>query len=208
MSLMLKVAKFSMVGATVVSLFACSYVPEVTDVFPDRKDEYKKSHEIPSLEVPPELSSVPPDEFDGARAATPVPAAPVRSTTARTYPLNDNISEVELIEDGEFNHLLIRDSMRNTWRKTVRILGELGYAIEDRNRQQSVIYLDITKEIESGLLGSLSFWKSDEETIVYLVDLEGIRQGVIIRVLNEDSEPVNDEVSTQIYDDLVAQFTR
>lgn len=208
MSLMLKVAKFSMVGATVVSLFACSYVPEVTDVFPDRKDEYKKSHEIPSLEVPPELSGVPPDEFDGARAATPAPAAPVRNTTARTYPLNDDISEVELIEDGEFNHLLIRDSMRNTWRKTVGTLDELGYVIEDKNRQQSVIYLAITKEIESGILGSLSFWKSNEETTVYLVDLERIKQGVIIRVLDENSEPVNDEVSTQIYDDLIAQFSR
>jgi uncharacterized lipoprotein len=216
MSLMLKIAKFSMVSTVVVGLVACSYVPEVNEVFPDRKDEYKKSHEIPSLEVPPELSSVPvKNEYDGAvRSTRPVTERtavkePVTDTAARTYPLNDSISEVELIEDEEFEYMLVRDSMRNTWRRVLTSFDELGYVVEDINRQQSVIYLEITKEVEEeGILQSLSFWKSDVESAIYVINLERIREGVLIHVLNENNEPVNDEVSTQIYDDLIAQLTQ
>jgi outer membrane protein assembly factor BamC len=42
-----------------ISLFinACSYVPTLDDVIPDRRGEYRKSEALPDLEVPPDLTT-------------------------------------------------------------------------------------------------------------------------------------------------------
>lgn len=43
--------------AVVLGSASCSYVPKVTDILPDKKNEYKKSEALPDLEVPPDLTA-------------------------------------------------------------------------------------------------------------------------------------------------------
>jgi len=186
-------------------LSACGLMPSVDGVFIDQRDEYKKAHELPSLEVPPDLSGgAIKDEYDGGVKNRPNISKEI--VAAETVPLSDFQPSAELIENGVDSHLLVRDSLRNTWRKTISALDEKGYDIEDKNRQSNQVYLNIAKDDgSSSMLSSLSFWKK-ADTEVYVLQLSNDAMGVKIRVLDEEKNSIDNTVSQTLLTDLLAQF--
>ena len=186
-------------------LIACGGVPKAGGVFSDQKEAYKKAHELPPLEVPPEfLTDKTKDEYDGAAKDTV--SAVDKNTILTTTPLLDTTPAIELIENGIDSHLIVNDSLSNTWRKTVEALEELNYDIEDKNLASSLIYLNVAAEKEeSGMLSSLSFWKK-AETIVYIVGIERIESGLAVRVLDADSGRIDDEVSKRLLAELLGKL--
>ena len=186
-------------------LSACGLMPSVDGVFIDQRDEYKKAHELPSLEVPPGLSGgTIKNEYDGGVKKRPDISTEI--VAVETTPLSDLQPSAELIENGVDNHLLVRDSLRNTWRKTISALDEKGYDIEDKNRQSNQVYLNIAKDDgSSSMLSSLSFWKK-ADTEVYVLQLSSDAMGVKIRVLDEEKNRIDNTVSQTLLTDLLAQF--
>ena len=186
-----------------LGLMACGSLPSVDAVFPDQKEAYKKAHELPPLEVPPELSKgQAKDEYDGG-AKTQVAK---RQANVTTQPLVDKQPFVEQLKQGVDSHLLVQDSLRNAWRKTVTALEELDYDIADKNRENSLIYLNIATAKQGGMLSTLSFWKK-AETQVYLVAVERVETGIAVRVLNEQRDRIDDEFSRGILADLLTKLT-
>ncbi len=211
-SLVIKLSCISLLG---LGLTACSMLPSMDGVFIDQKEEYKKAYELPELEMPTELTagSVK-DEYDGgSQKSTPkrnvavntevsAVTIPNKDAVVKTTPLADEQPYTELVKKGVNIYLLVRDSMRNTWRKTINTLEKLSYDIEDKNRQQGKIYLNIAQSSEStSLLSVLSFW-SKVKTTVYVVALDHKENDVNIRVLSEEKGRVDDDVTRDILSDL------
>jgi len=188
-------------------LTACGMMPAVDDVFVDQKEDYKRAHELPSLEIPPGLSGgVIKDEYDGGTKST-LPAS-TASAVVETTPLNDNQPKAELMGSGVDSHLLVRDSLRNAWRKTIGVLEEQGYDIDDKNRQTGQIYLNIAEgDSSNSMLSSLSFWKK-VDTDVYVLVLKSVENGVQVSVLDEEKNRVDNNVSTEILADLLTQLAQ
>ena len=188
-------------------LTACGMMPAVDDVFVDQKEDYKRAHELPSLEIPPGLSGgVIKDEYDGGTKST-LPAS-TASAVVETTPLNDNQPKAELMGSGVDSHLLVRDSLRNAWRKTIGVLEEQGYDIDDKNRQTGQIYLNIAEgDSSNSMLSSLSFWKK-VDTDVYVLVLKSVESGVQVSVLDEEKNRVDNNVSTEILADLLTQLAQ
>ncbi|MBL4744645.1 MAG: outer membrane protein assembly factor BamC [Cycloclasticus sp.] len=187
------------------TLSACSILPSVDGVFIDQKEEYKKAHELPSLEMPPELSSGSTrDEYAGqVKRAEPVRQ---QETVVQTTPLSDEQLSVELMKDGNDSYLLIRDSLRNTWRKTNSALETLGYDIDDKNRQNSKFYINLAEDTgSSNMISSLTFWKKAEKTI-YIVSLDHIDSGVALRVLDKNEDSVNNDVTSKLLIELMGKL--
>jgi len=190
-------------------------LPSGDGIFIDQKEEYKKAHELPPLEIPPTLlADGARDEYDGGIKKAPavrsvavvestVPAASTKNAVVKVTPLADEQPVAELKKSGVNSSLLVRDSLRNTWRKTIGVLEDLGYVIEDKNRQRGKIYLNVPVATgkSNSMLSSLSFW-GEVETVVYVVALEHQQNGVKVRVLSEEKGRVDDNVTRDILSDL------
>lgn len=202
MNVMIKLTSMLMLAGM---LSACGMMPSVDSVFVDQREEYKKAHELPSLEVPPGLSGgTIKDEFDGGTKNRR--EASIDSAVVETVPLSELQPSAELVEKGVDSHLLVHESLRNAWRKTISALDEKGYDIEDKNRQSSEVYLNIAKgDDSSSMLSSLSFWKK-ADTDVYVLELRRVESGVEIRVLDEEKSRIDNAVSQTLLTDLLAQF--
>jgi len=195
--------KLGAVALISLGLNACSMLPSTSNVFIDEKENYKKAHELPPLELPPELQSgYLKDEFDGGvKESVTNKRSPLKTT-----PLSDVQPTVELLDQGLNSRLLMRDSLRNTWRKTISALEELDYDIEDKNRETGLVFLNVPLAPESeSMLSGLSFWKS-VETNVYVVALKQVQEGVTLNILNEEKAPVSDAVSAEILSRLLAEL--
>jgi uncharacterized lipoprotein len=211
MSIQTVLIKLGCVGLVALGLTACSSMPSMDGVFVDQKESYKKAHVLPSLEMPPELSagSVK-DEYDGGTstaAVTPTTSTPVGKVKAVTTPLNDELqTTAEIIHVGTVSYLLIHDSFRNAWRKTLGALDALDYDIEDKNREDNLIYLNIAEaNAKSGMLSSLSFWK-DNSTSVYLISFDQYSDGIALEVQDSDGQLINNDISKKIYADLLTKL--
>jgi len=197
--------KLGAIALISLALNACSMLPSADGVFIDEKENYKKAHQLPELELPPELlSGQQKNEYDGG--AKDAVAKADQYAQLETTPLSDEQAKVELIDQGDSSHLLIRDTLRNAWRKTVLALDTLDYDIEDKNRQSSLVYLNIAQEAESeSMLSGLSFWSS-AETTVYIVELKQMTEGVTVRVLDEEQQSISDAVSAEILSRLLTEL--
>ncbi len=195
-------------GAVVLislGLNACSMLPSADGVFIDEKENYKKAHQLPELEIPPELlKGQQLNEYDGGvkGAVTTVN----NESPLKTTPLSDLQTTVELIDQGLNSRLLMRDSLRNVWRKTLSALEALDYDIEDKNRETAQIYLNLAKDTGSdSMLSGLSFWKT-VETSVYVIALKQQDDGVEISVLDEAQQQISDGLSDEVLSRLLAEL--
>jgi uncharacterized lipoprotein len=202
--------KCTLIALISMGLMACSIMPSTSGIFVDQKEAYKNAHELPSLELPPELVSestaIKADsKTDAVRVVPPVKQNAIVNTT----PLNDESKTgAEIINIGEVTYLLVHDSYRNTWRKIITALEELEYDIEDKNREENKVYLNIPEEgNDPGMLSSLTFWKS-ESTIEYLVVFKEYSDGVAVKVQNSEGVLVDNDVSKRIYADLLSKLTK
>lgn len=187
---------------------ACS-IPFVDPIFPDQKEDYKRAHELPSLEVPPELiNQTVDDEYDGGTQRSVTAPAPVTTDDVQTQPLSSSNADVELVESGVDSHLLVRDNLRNTWRELQIAIEALEYDVEDVNRENSTVFLNIeTAEGSSGMLSMLDFWGADDSSIVvYLLRVEALDNGMAIRVLDAEEARTNDDISKDILANVLGQM--
>lgn len=206
MNVQIVLLKISCVSLVSLSLIACGSLPFTDSFFVDQKESYKRAYELPGLEVPPGLSAGQTrDEYDGGvRGIVSMPRA---NAIVKTTPLKEQLSAVELVGSGVDAHLLVRDSLRSTWRKVIGAFESLDYDIEDKNRVRSEVYLNIVTEETSGsMLSNLSFWNK-ADTVPYLVILERLDMGVAIRVLDKAEKRVGDKVASVILADLLAELT-
>jgi len=203
------VMKLSCIGLFSLGLAACSMLPSGGGIFIDQKEEYKKAHELPAIEVPPTLlADGAKDEYDGGIKATQsVRSTPAMSAVVKVTSLADEQPMAELKKSGVNSSLLVRDSLRNTWRKTIGVLEDLGYDIEDKNRQRGKIYLNvpIASGKSKGLFSGFSLL-GDVEVVVYVVALDSQENGVKIRVLSEEKGRVDDDVTRDILYDLTSNL--
>lgn len=186
---------------------ACSLMPSTSDIFVDQKEAYKDAHELPPLEMPPELAGeyqVPDRQGTASYSQQTRPSAQVKVT-----PLSKMTKTgAEIINIGNVTYLLAYDSYRNIWRKSVSELEALDYDIEDKNREASMIYLNIVEgETESGMFSSLAFWKS-EPTTEYVLAFKQYADGVAVKVQNSQGELVDNDVSKRIYADLLTALKK
>ncbi len=190
-----------------MGLIACSYMPETPDIFTDQKEAYKEAHELPPLEVPPELSSL---DIEGTHRNSIKQTASIitKKAVVETTALIDKAKpDVEIFKLDDVSYLLIRDSFRSAWRKTVGALEVLEYGIEDKNREESLIHLNISDEVsETGMLSALTFWKSAAIT-TYQVYFVQYSDAIAVKVRDSKGVVVNNEVSEKIYADLLKQLT-
>lgn len=203
-----KVFKLTLLVILVGAVSACGLMPSVDGVFVDQRETYKKAHELPPLELPPELKAgAIQDEYDGG-TKTATAYSSNNKAVVKTTPLSEDLPPVELIKQGVDSHLMVRDSLRNTWRKTISALEEKNYDIEDKNRQTGLVYLNIAKDKgSSSMLSSLAFWKS-ADTEVYLIELKRTDSGVTLRVLDEEETRIENEVSQTLLSDLLTHLAQ
>jgi len=197
MSTKVVLVKLSSLGFLIASLVACS------SIFPDQRDAYKKATELRPLEVPPGLSkqSIRNEQPGQANRAISSQAALVKVEA-----LPDPDADVLIIQTGQGRHLVVRDSLRSTWRKTVSALEELEYDIEDKNRENGLIYLDVlTDKKDDGMLASLAFWKNSAVK-TYVLTLVADADTVVIQVNDENEKPVDDDIAKKIYTDLLNEL--
>jgi len=203
------VMKLSCIGFFSLGLAACSMLPSGDGIFIDQKEAYKKAHELPAIEVPPTLlADGAKDEYDGGiKAPQPVGSASTKRAVVKVAPLADEEPVAELKENGVNSSLLVRDSLRNTWRKTIGVLDDLGYDIEDKNRERGEIYLNIpvASGKSKGLFSGFSFL-GNVDVIVYVVALDDQENGVKIRVLSEEKDRVDNDVTRDILYDLTSNL--
>jgi len=192
--------KISCISLVSLSLIACGSLPFTDDFFVDQKEAYKRAYELPGLEAGQTR-----DEYDGGvRGAVSMPRA---NSVVKTTPLQEQLAAVELVGSGVDAHLLVRDSLRSTWRKVIGAFESLDYDIEDKNRVRSEVYLNIVPEKTSGsMLSNLSFWNK-ADTVPYLVILERLETGVAIRVLDKAEKRLGDKVANVILADLLGELT-
>lgn len=202
------VLKLSCIGVVSFGLSACGSMPSMDGVFVDQKESYKRAHELPSLEMPPELTAgQTQDEYDGGVRGT-VSVAKKNAVVQTPALIDEAPTTAKIVLVGNASYLLVHDGFRNTWRKTLGALEALAYDVEDKNRDDGVIYLNISDgESKLGMLPSLAFWKSSSAS-VYLVSFDEYSDGVAVEVQNKDGVPVNDEVSKKIYADLLRKLTQ
>jgi len=203
------VIKLSCIGLFSLGLAACSTLPSGDGIFIDQKEEYKKAHELPTIEVPPTLlAGGAKDEYDGGIKRTQsVRSASTKGAVVKVASLADEQPLAELKKNGVNSSLLVRDSLRNTWRKTISVLDDLGYDIEDKNRERGKIYLNIpvASGKSKGLFSGFSLL-GDVEVVVYVVALDDLENGVKIRVLSEEKGRVDDDVTRDILYDLTSNL--
>lgn len=208
MNIKVVVSKFLVVSLMSLGLLACS-IPFVDPIFPDQKEDYKKAHELPPLELPPKLSAQPKkDEYDGGTKIRSVAPAPVDAGAVQAEPVVTSKSNVKWVESGSNGHIFVSDSMRNAWRQVVDALELLNYGVEDVSREEKLIYLNVNEgEGNSGMLSSLAFWSDDSTTVTtYLISFDEYSDGISVEVKDEDGELVNNESSKQIYTDLLSKL--
>ncbi len=131
-----------LIPLVLASLGGCSYI---ASLFPDKQKQYQYTSEIPSLEVPPDLSISTvtgarwrnPDGTTSPRTPAAGPAPSMADSdgedTAGTVTLAQNTEDVPLIE------LVMPFS--DAWNDVGRALGRMKVEVSDRNRADGVYYV-------------------------------------------------------------------
>ncbi len=108
---------------------ACSYIPGLNKVLPDRKNEYKKSQSLPDLEIPPDLtvgalndSMTIPDEAPATLSSYANPP------TARRAPTETGVTE------SEERWIAVTESREALWPKLAEFFRsrEFPLAVDDQ----------------------------------------------------------------------------
>jgi uncharacterized lipoprotein len=155
---------------TTLCLSACS---TIQSWFPDKQKEYRYSSEIPSLEIPPDLTAsslgaVPEEAPATAKAAETAEAQAPQQEAPREYavggqpPAPEGVeTTAELINDGKSAHIQIEASFAETWTMVEKALNRLTVEIKDRDRSQKIFYVffsgEVRKAPERSWLSDLSY---------------------------------------------------
>lgn len=112
----------------------------------------------------------------------------------------------ELQRNKEVVALRINEDMEKSWRLTGTALDRVGFAVEDRNRQEGVYYVRYNdpyaeQEKKKGMLSKLAFWNGDkniDKVNQYQVRLSEEGEHTLIAVHTDKGERVNNDTAARI----------
>ena len=115
--------------AVLIGVVSCSYVPKVTDILPDKKNEYKKSESLPDLEVPPDLTA---EAINDSMALPNEGASLSQYKKSRQGGGASNAAPVEQWSDpdSEEKWIAVRGNNSSIWPKLRAYFSEKGFAMD------------------------------------------------------------------------------
>ncbi len=146
----LKVSKLVLFSLILTLLAACNTLPNVEEMLPDRKVEYKKSKQaVNDLEVPPDLSSssisdnlVIPGAAGSATYsdfANRETLAPGASNKGSVIP---QLDDIRVQRDGDQRWLVIKGSPDDVWSRAIEFWQESGILMVEQDPSVGVMVTD------------------------------------------------------------------
>lgn len=122
-------------------------------------------------------------------------AADERARVQLTARKQQRASIVNMVRDRDgIAKLVMAQQFDRAWRLVGLVLDRVGFAVEDRNRQDGVYYVrynDPAVEVESGgFLSALKFWSDDkpDKNTAYQIKVMPQANNSIVTVLNSEGE--------------------
>ena len=114
-----------------LTLFGCSYIPNLDEVLPDRRTEYRKAEPLPDLEVPPDLTT------DAISDKMPIPKTTDGTATYSNYQERAEQGSPAAAQSGAPNikvldneHVLVvTGGVRQVFPELRRFWKDLGYTL-------------------------------------------------------------------------------
>lgn len=181
----------------VLFVSACS---SLRKAFPDRRNDYKSSTEIPPLEIPPDLTASaledpsiqPEDESDSTSFSEYVD----RKSADNTGEASPAVASELVTSGAESSYVQVDESFPKAWRMVGKALNNSEIEIIDRNRSVGIYYVlfqaQDDPEEEPGILASLAFWRDigiKDRQSEYRIKLEEAGNSTRVVVLNKDGKP-------------------
>lgn len=165
----------------------CSMIPKLDQVLPDSRTTYKKSTELPELEVPPDLAT------EGMRdaMAVPEPGNPDSTTYAayqKRLEARRGQGELERLEEQgisaglvpEERALVVPGAQRALWPKLEQYWASRGYLLELNDPELGVLETGWKEEREQGFRERYKLFVEPAEqpgsTVMYVSQ---IREGMV-----------------------------
>ncbi len=162
-----------------LALFACSSLPDLDEVLPDKRTTYRKSRDLPTLEVPPDLTvtegeyaaAIPGDEESNSLSEFQ------RQRAQRTQGAGSNIVLGGGESDGE-QWLVLQGTPADIWPELREFWEDKGYALDLDDAELGVLETDwkegegekhkykiFTEPDESGVGGTILFLSSERKDL-------------------------------------------
>lgn len=199
----------------VLSLSACSFF---SSLFPDKQKQYRYSSEIPSLEIPPDLTASTLEDAQGGRKTVDRPVASAveerkeakpsvkkrksaKSSKSSAPAIAQTADDVPLIE--------IEEAYAETWNDVNRALGRLKVEVSDQNRSDGVYYVyyggvSPNKKKEQTMMGELASWFSSDEPKAseFRIKLEDKGDFTVIYVLDQSGKKTTEGLGYELLSKL------
>ncbi|HEY8888145.1 MAG TPA: outer membrane protein assembly factor BamC [Gallionella sp.] len=225
----MKVLQIGISSVVLVSLVSCSMFGADSK----RIDYAAAATKVPSLQVPPDMTTPASDERyqvpqgeSGVAAldATKVPSleAPPDATitagdnlkvpqaesgvaaTSATEPAG--LASLREISGGS-TIIVMNDPFDRSWRKVGLALESAGLVVDDKDREKGIYYLRPVR-LDRGWLDKLMFWKSDEDTSRhYRVNVKDGGASCEVAIVDQDgaSNKVSKQMLEAIYKNINQQ---
>lgn len=186
----------------IAGLSGCSF----SKIFPDKRQEYKYSREIPALEVPPDLLAA--GDFEGQpfassgtlpQAGQPQASAPAPEPPARpSRPVHESAEWVK--EKGVPAYIRIQSTGDEVWPALASAIERAGLKILDRDRARGAYDIAFQKKDEQGdteeegLFGQLAgiFGLNTSTYAEYQIVMEEERGLTQVRILDRKGRLTTD----------------
>ena len=179
--------KFPLVLLLLTFITGCSTLDRV---FPDTRDEYKKSKALPDIEIPPDLTA---DVIDNQMS---IPSERGASSFRQTQPISQAADlamqqkRAEIQDISPTKKLLsIPDEFTVVWDELENLLKGAGIQVDGKDQSRGIYSISYTEDTDSekkGWMSRLTFWKSGKEP--YQISLVGVGNKTELVVLNMDGE--------------------
>lgn len=161
------VSRVVLLVAVVATVSACSSTSKV-------KVDYQAAKSLPTLEIPPDLDSLP--NQDGASTYSAY-AAERKTTQIGSSALLPVFSKIEIKQDGQFRWLEISGKGEKLWTAIKDFFGDVGLVIARENRTTGVIETDWAenragKGNTNWLSKAFTFFRSTRDQDKYRARLE------------------------------------
>ncbi len=101
-------------------------------------------------------------------------------------------ARAQLVTNDSGSLLIISEDFSRAWRRTGVALDRVGFAVEDRNRSDGIYYVrysdPLSTQDEKGLLSSLAFWSSDDDSDAKQYQIALLAKGRETHVIINDAE--------------------
>jgi len=126
-----------------MTMAGCSYIPNLDEVLPDRRTEYKKAESLPDLEVPPDLTTdaigdkMPIPETEGGSATYSNYQERVAKETRDRELVTTRNAAVKVLENEHV--LAVNGAVAQVWPELQAFWADLGYELEIDDEELGVM---------------------------------------------------------------------